>query len=116
MRRILFAVSCASFAYGASLSISHAAQSVAECVQVAPEASPRGMSLRVHNQCEVTVRCELRWNVRCEGDAPDAPARPMSLVVRLASGHARDLLASGEACGERIWEIADDAWECAEVR
>ncbi|WAS98857.1 hypothetical protein [Nannocystis punicea] len=116
MRRILIAASCASFAYGASLSTSHAAQSVAECVQVQPEAAARGMSLRVHNQCDVTVRCELRWSVRCEDDTAETPARPMTLVVRLAPGHTRDLLASGEACGERIWEIADDAWECKETR
>lgn len=116
MRRILFVASCASFAYGASMSTSHAAQSVAECVQVEPEASPRGMSLRVANRCEVSVRCELRWSVRCEDDTSETPARPMSLEVRLAPGHAREVLASGEACGERIWEITDDVWECKEVR
>ncbi|WP_143140126.1 hypothetical protein [Nannocystis exedens] len=89
---------------------------MAECVQVDSEVGARGMSLRVHNQCDVDVRCELRWSVRCEGDTTDTAARPMSLVVRLAPGHARDLLASGEACGERIWEIADDVWECKETR
>lgn len=116
MRRMSIAVSCALLAYGAPLSTSHAAQSVSECVKVEPEASARGMALRVHNQCEFTVRCELRWSVRCEGDPAETPERPMSLEVRLAPSHARDVLASGEACGERVWEIADDVWECKEVR
>ena len=115
MPRMSPVLSCLLFALGAPLSTAHARQSVSECVQVDPEAAPLGMSLRVANQCEYTVRCELRWNLRCEGDAADTPQRPMSLALKLGPGGKREVLASGAACGEKVWEIADDAWECKEV-
>jgi hypothetical protein len=116
MRRVLLAASWVALAHLAAPSISHAAAPVSECVQVEPETAADGMSLQVRNTCEVEVRCELTWNLRCEGDAPDAPARPMSLVVRLVSDASQRLFASGAACGAKIWEIADDRWECKELR
>lgn len=116
MRRVMLMAPWVVLACGALVSRSAGATPVAECVEVAPEAVAHGMSLEVHNRCEFEVRCELTWKVRCEGDAPEAAARPMSLAVRLLSAAKRHLLASGEVCGDKIWEIVDDAWECKEVR
>lgn len=114
MRRVMLAASWALFAYVAAVPESHAAD-VAQCVEVAPQNVAQGMSLAVHNTCDFAVRCTLTWRVRCDGDAPDAPARNMSAHVDLASAAQRQLLASGEACGERVWEITDDRWECKQV-
>lgn len=115
MRRVMLAAPWALFAYAAAITESQGATSVAECVQVAPENVAQGMSLEVHNTCEFAVRCALKWRVRCEGDAPDATPRNMSLAVELGTAAKRRLMASGEACGDRIWEITDDVWECKEV-
>lgn len=114
MRRIMFAAPWAVLAYCAAIPESSAAE-VAVCVQVAPENVAQGMSLEVHNTCDFAVRCTLKWRVRCDGDAADAAPRDMSIAVELASAAKRRLMASGEACGARIWEITDDAWECKEV-
>ncbi len=114
MRRVMLAAPWALFAYAAAITESHAAD-VAQCVEVAPEHVAQGMSLAVHNTCDFAVRCTLQWRVRCDGDAADAPARNMSINVDLASAAKRQLMASGEACGERVWEITDDLWECKEV-
>jgi hypothetical protein len=116
MRRVMLAAPWALFAYVAAISESQAAADVAECVEVAPENVAQGMSLAVHNTCDFAVHCELKWRLRCDGDAPDAAPRNMSLAVDLASAAKRQLMASGAACGERVWEITDDTWECKEVR
>lgn len=115
MRRVMLAAPWALFAYVAAISESQAVVDIAQCVEVAPENVARGMSLAVHNTCDFAVHCTLQWRVRCDGDAPDAPARNMSLSVDLASAARRQLMASGEACGERVWEITDDTWACKEV-
>jgi hypothetical protein len=112
----MLAAPWALLAYAAPLPVSHGSASVSECVEVAAENAAQGMSLRVHNTCAFAVRCELTWTLRCDGDPPDAAGRPMSAAVRLAQGAESSLLASGAACGEKIWEIADDAWQCKEVR
>lgn len=116
MRRVMLAAPWALFAYCANISESQGAANIAECVQVAPENAAQGVSLAVHNTCDFAVRCELKWRVRCDGDAPDAAPRNMSIAVSLDADAKRHLLASGEACGARIWEITDDAWECKEVQ
>lgn len=116
MRRVMLMAPWVVLACGVLMSKSAGATPVADCVEVAPEAVARGMSLEVHNRCEFAVQCELTWKVRCDGDAPEAEGRPMSLAVRLLSEAKKHLLASGEVCGERVWEIVDDAWECKEVR
>ena len=116
MRRVMLAAPWALFAYGAAIPQSHGAADIAACVQVAAENVSDGMSLAVENTCELAVRCELTWRLRCEGDAADAPARNMSLSVELDLGAKRQLLASGAACGTRVWEITDDNWLCKEVR
>lgn len=116
MRRVMLVAPWALLAYAAPLSTSQGATTVSECVQVAAESAAKGMSLQVHNTCAFAVRCELSWTLRCEGDPPDAAGKPMSAAVRLAPDGASSLLASGEACGEKIWEIADDNWSCKEVR
>jgi hypothetical protein len=114
MRRVLLAAPWALWAFCAVIPESYAAD-VAQCVQVAPENVPQGVSLEVHNTCDLAVRCTLKWRVRCDGDAADAAPRNMSVSIELASDGKRTLMASGEACGARIWEITDDAWECREV-
>ena len=116
MRRIIFAAPWVALAYGARMPESQAYTPVSQCVQVEPEPAERGISLRVHNTCEYAVRCALTWRVRCDGDPPDATSRDMRVDVRLAPAANKQLLASGEACGERIWEITDDVWDCKEVR
>lgn len=116
MRRVMFAAPWVLLAYGAPLSMSHGAAAVSECVQVEPEAVAGGMSLRVTNTCAFTVKCELSWRVRCEGDAADAAGRDGSAELRLSPEGRRTILASGEACGEQTWEITDDAWECRQVK
>ena len=116
MRRVMLAAPWALFAYCANISESLGSTSVAECVQVAPENTADGVSLDVHNTCNFAVRCELKWRVRCDGDAPDAAPRNMSIAVSLDSDAKRHLMASGAACGARIWEITDDSWECKEVQ
>ena len=115
MRRVMLAAPWALFAYVAATTEIHAAADVAQCVEVAPENVARGMSLAVENTCDFAVHCTLKWRVRCEGDAPDAAARNMSISVDLASAAKRQLMASGDACGERVWEITDDAWACKQV-
>lgn len=114
MRRVMLAASGALLALCAAVPESRAAD-VAQCVQVAPENVPQGVSLEVHNTCDLAVRCTVKWRVRCDGDAADAAPRSMSVEFELASDGKRRLMASGEACGARIWEITDDAWECREV-
>lgn len=115
MRRVMLAAPWALLAYCAVIPESRGSSSVAECVQVAPENVAQGMSLAVHNTCDFAVRCTLKWRVRCDGDAADAAPRNMSIAVELHSDGKRQVLASGETCGERIWEITDDVWECREV-
>ena len=75
MRRVMLAAPWALFAYCANISESQGATNIAECVQVAPENAAQGVSLAVHNTCDFAVRCELKWRVRCDGDAPDAAMR-----------------------------------------
>ncbi len=117
MRRVMLAAPWALLAYAAPMSEINASAGISECVQVAPENVAAGMSLQVANTCDFDVRCELVWRVRCEGDAPDAAARPrMSVAVALDQGARKTVLASGEVCGARIWEITDEQWECKEVR
>lgn len=116
MRRAMLVAPWVLLAHLAPLSPASAAQIVSECVEVEAEAVAEGMSLKVHNTCDFEVRCELSWAVRCEGDAAEAAARPQSLTVRLAQAARKLLVASGSACGERIWEITDDHWECKQVR
>jgi hypothetical protein len=115
MRRVMLAAPWALIAYVAPLPVSQGAETVSECVEVAAENAAQGMSLQVHNTCAFAVRCELTWTLRCDGDAPDA-GRPMSAAIRLDRGAESSLLASGAACGQKIWEIADDVWTCKEVR
>lgn len=115
MRRCLLVAPWVVLACGALLPKITGATPVAECVEVSPEATARGMSLEVTSRCEFAVRCELRWTLRCEGDAPEA-GRAMSASLRLEAAAKRQLLASAEACGERTWEITDDVWECKELR
>lgn len=115
MRRVMLAAPWALFAYVAAIPESQALVDLAACVEVTPEKVARGVSLSVHNTCDVAVHCTLKWRVRCDGDAPDAAPRNMSLSVDLASAGKRQLMASGDACGERVWEITDDAWACEEV-
>ncbi len=115
MHRFLLALPWAALAYGAPLSVSHAA-TVAECLQVVPEAAATGMSLQVHNTCDFDVKCELTWRVRCDGDAPDAAPRAVNVAVRLMSAAKKLLFASGEACGDKIWEITDESWDCKQVQ
>lgn len=115
MRRVMLAAPWAFIAYAAPLPVSHGAEKVSECVEVAAENTAQGMSLKVHNACSFAVRCELTWTLRCDGDPPDA-GRSMSAEVRLDRGAESSLLASGGECGAKIWEIADDAWSCKEVR
>jgi len=38
------------------------------------------------------------------------------LALRRMSAAKKLLFASGEACGDKIWEIADEAWSCKQVR
>lgn len=116
MRRVMLAAPWALFAYCAAIPRSHGAADIAACVQVAAENLSDGMSLAVENTCDLPVRCELKWRLRCDGDAPDAAPRNMSLEVELDLGAKRQLLASGAACGNRVWEITDDTWLCKEVR
>ena len=116
MRRVMLAAPWALFAYCAAIPQSHGAADIAACVQVAAENVSDGMSLAVENTCELAVRCELKWRVRFDCDAPDAAPRNMSIAVSLDSDAKRHLMASGAACGARIWEITDDAWECKEVQ
>ena len=117
MRRVLLAAPWVALAYGALLSTeARGTADVSACVQVAPEVVASGISLEVHNTCEFAVRCELTWKVRCDGDAPDAAGRPASAAVALDPDRKSRLFASGEACGAKIWEIVDDAWQCKEVR
>lgn len=116
MRRVLLAAPWAVLAYCANISVSLGASDVAECVQVTPETTAQGVSLDVHNTCDFAVRCELKWRVRCDGDPADAAPRNMSINVSLDPDFKRHLMASGEACGARIWEITDDAWECKQVQ
>ncbi|MEZ4454465.1 MAG: hypothetical protein R3B09_33750 [Nannocystaceae bacterium] len=115
MRRALLVLSFAALSTLAPAA-AEASPTVSECVQVAADNVADGMSLQVENTCDFAVRCELTWSVRCEGDAAEAPARPMSLTVRLAKAAREALLASGAACGEQIWEIVDDHWECKQVK
>jgi len=118
MHRYLLAVPFAVLAFVAPVSVSHAATAVAavaECLQVAPEAAATGMSLQVHNSCDFDVQCELTWRVRCDGDASDAAPRNSSVAVRLMSAAKKQLFASGEACGDKIWEITDESWSCKQV-
>jgi len=115
MRRVFLAAPWALFAYCAVISEGKGSADITACVQVAPEHVAQGMSLQVHNTCEFAVRCELKWRLRCDGDAPDAAPRNMSLQVDLIAAASRQLMASGAACGERIWEITDDQWSCREV-
>jgi len=115
MHRYLLAAPFAALAFVAPVSVSHAA-TVEECLQVAPEAAAAGMSLQLHNTCEFDVQCELRWRVRCDGDAPDAAPRDTSVALRLMSAAKKLLFASGEACGDKVWEITDEAWSCKQVR
>lgn len=112
MRRSTLAAPCLALALATPVS---ARAADFECVEVESESVAQGVSLRVHNTCDFAVRCELSWRVRCDGDAADAPPRPMSVVVRLESAARQVLLASGAACGDRIWEIVDDRWECEEM-
>ena len=115
MRRVMLAAPWALFAYCTAIPQVHAAD-IAACVQVTPENVADGVSLAVENTCDIAVRCELKWRVRCDGDAPDAAPRNMSLSVDLDIAAKRQLMASGSACGPRIWEISDESWECKEVR
>jgi hypothetical protein len=116
MRSALLAAPWLALAYGAFLSESHGSTPVAECVEVTPEAQTAGMFMRVRNSCEVAVRCELTWRVRCEGDTAATPPRDGRATLRLIPTAEQQLLASGEACGEQLWEITDDVWDCKEVR
>lgn len=116
MRRVMLVAPWALLAYAAPLSTSQGAETVSECVEVAAENVAQGMSLQVHNTCAFAVRCELSWTVRCDGDPPDAAGAPKTAAVRLAADDRTSLLASGAACGDKIWEIVDDAWSCKEVR
>ena len=86
-----------------------------ECVGVKSESAAQGVSLGGRNTCDFAVRCQLSWRVVCDGDAPDAAPRPMSLVVRLESAVKQTLFASGAACGAQIWEIVDGVWDCREM-
>jgi len=115
MHRHLLAASLAVLAFAAPVSVAHAA-SVEECVQVVPEVAPAGVSLQLHNTCEFDVQCELRWRVRCDGDAPDAAPRASNVALRLMSAAKKLLFASGEACGDRVWEITDESWSCKQVQ
>ena len=114
MRRFLLSLPWAALAYGAPLSVGHAA-AVNECLQVAPEVAPAGISLQLHNTCDFDLRCELTWRVRCDGDPADAPPRVHNVALRLISAASKLLFASGEACGANIWEITDEAWSCKQV-
>ncbi len=117
MRRVLLAAPWVALAYGALFSTeARGTAEVSACVQVAPEAVASGIALEVHNGCDIAVRCQLTWKVRCEGDAADAAGRPASAAVHLDPDRKSRLFASGEACGAKIWEIVDDVWECKEVR
>lgn len=116
MRRVMLAAPWALLAYAAPLPVSHGSATVSECVEVAAENAARGMSLKVHNTCAFAVRCELSWTLRCDGDPQESAGRPMSAAVRLGRDAESSLFASGEACGDKLWEIADDAWSCKEVR
>ncbi|MCA9636953.1 MAG: hypothetical protein KC420_13085 [Myxococcales bacterium] len=90
------------------------AASDAECVDVEAQPGGSGMAIRIHNGCTYDVRCEVSWSVRCEGD--DAVKASKRHNFDLTSGGDRHLLASGEACGDAIWEIGDEAWECVQQR
>lgn len=92
-----------------------AAAETLECVEVKSESAAQGVSLQVRNTCDFAVRCQLSWRVVCDGDAADAAPRPMSLVVRLESAVKQMVFASGAVCGDQIWEIVDDVWECREL-
>lgn len=116
MRRALLVAPWVVLAHLAPVAPVHAAEVVSECVQVEASNVAEGMSLNVHNTCGFAVRCTLTWAVRCEGDAAEATPRPASLTVRLAEAARQVLVASGAACGEQIWEITDDRWECKQVR
>ena len=116
MRRVMLAAPWALFAYCTAIPHSHGAADIAACVQVTPENVTEGVSLAVENTCDIAVRCALQWRVRCDGDPKDAAPRNMSLSVDLDIDAKRLLLASGAACGARIWEISDESWECKEVR
>lgn len=114
MRRVLLAAPLAVLVFAAPLSVSHGARDVSTCVQVNPESAAQGMVLQVHNTCDFAVQCELSWRGACDGDGPDEPPRPHRQTVQLAQAAERQLVASGAVCGERIWEITDDAWSCKE--
>ncbi|MEO9068485.1 MAG: hypothetical protein ABI281_10200, partial [Caldimonas sp.] len=98
MHRFLLSLPWAALAYGAPLSVSHAA-TVNECLQVAPEAAPAGMSLQLQNTCDFDLQCQLTWRVRCDGDAAAAAPRVHNVALRLMSTANKLLFASGEACG-----------------
>ena len=115
MHRFLLAAPFAVLAFAAPVSVSHAA-TVEECLQVVPEAAAAGMSLQLHNTCDFDVQCELRWRVRCDGDVADAAPRTNNVALRLMSAAQKRLFASGEACGDKVWEITDEAWSCKQVQ
>jgi hypothetical protein len=114
MHHYLVAAPFAALAFAAPVSVGHAA-TIEACLQVVPEVAPAGMSLQLHNTCDFDVQCELRWRVRCDGDAPDAAPRVGTVALRLMSAARKLLFASGEACGARVWEITDEAWSCEQV-
>ncbi len=121
MRRLIAAASWALLACAALASLApaapvHAAAAapVAECVAVTADPVATGMSIRVHNACEVDVRCEIAWKVRCEGD--DAVKASQSHAFGLTRGGARTFLAGGDACGDAVWEITDESWSCVQRR
>ena len=46
----------------------------------------------------------------------DAAPRTNNVALRLMSAAQKMLFASGEACGDKVWEITDEAWSCKQVQ
>ena len=113
-------VACAAFTLHhpttAAAPAAAAAATAVTCVDV--DSAPRGdgIAIRLHNTCEFAVRCEVAWSVRCDGDDAEVTRERKRHAFDLAPSAGRQLLAAGDACGDAIWEITDESWECAQKR
>ncbi|MBK8259798.1 MAG: hypothetical protein IPK80_00435 [Nannocystis sp.] len=94
----------------------HAAADVNSCVQVAAEAAPAGMSITFNNTCAFEIRCEVAWSLTCEGAEAGAIKDSKRQSFNLQRGRQRAIFASGDLCGDDLWEIVDESWECVQAR
>jgi hypothetical protein len=74
-----------------------------------------GLRLELRNACAFPISCTLSWVVRCRSADAESPGSRSS-TLELPPGARERVLASGSACGQGGWDIADITWACDHPR